>query len=84
MPDVLVGTVNALQGLERAAVVALHPMAGYRSVEPFALDAGRMCVTLTRHRAHLTILTDPATAALLDTARGDEQAARARAVLDEL
>lgn len=84
MPDVLVGTVNALQGLERAAVVALHPMAGYRSVEPFALDAGRMCVTLTRHRAHLTILTDPATAALLDTARGDEQAAQARAVLDEL
>ncbi|GAB1813089.1 hypothetical protein MUNTM_21270 [Mycobacterium sp. MUNTM1] len=29
MPDVLVGTVNALQGLERPAVVALYPMAGY-------------------------------------------------------
>ena len=68
MPDVLVGTVNALQGLERPAVVALHPMAGYRSAESFALDAGRMCVTLSRHRAHLTILTDPATAPLLDPA----------------
>ena len=43
MPDVLVGTVNALQGLDRPAVVALHPMAGYRSAESFALDAGRMC-----------------------------------------
>jgi hypothetical protein len=56
-PGVLVGTVNALQGLERPAVVALHPMAGYRAAESFALDAGHMCVTLTRHRAHLTILT---------------------------
>lgn len=83
MPDVLVGTVNALQGLERPAVVGLHPMAGYRSAEPFALDAGRMCVTLSRHRAHLTILTDPATAPLLDAA-DDPQAAQARAVLAAL
>jgi hypothetical protein len=70
--------------LERPAVVALHPMAGYRSAEPFALDAGRMCVTLTRHRAHLTILTDPATAPLLDAARDDPQAAHANAVLAAL
>ncbi|OBG14480.1 MULTISPECIES: AAA family ATPase [Mycobacterium avium complex (MAC)] len=81
MPDVLVGTVNALQGLERPAVVALHPMAGYRNAESFALDAGRMCVTLSRHRAHLTILTDPATAPVLDAAADDPQAAHARAVL---
>ncbi len=84
MPDVLVGTVNALQGLERPAVVALHPMAGYRSAETFALDAGRMCVTLSRHRAHLTILTDPATAPLLDAADDEPQAAQARAVLAAL
>lgn len=84
MPDVLVGTVNALQGLERPAVVALHPMAGYRSAESFALDAGRMCVTLSRHRAHLTILTDPASAPVLDAAAADPQAAHARAVLAAL
>ncbi len=84
MPDVLVGTVNALQGLERPAVVALHPMAGYRSPESFALDAGRMCVTLSRHRAHLTILTDPKTAPLLDAASDDAQIAHARAVLAAL
>ena len=80
----LVGTVNGLQGLERPAVVALHPMAGYRSAESFALDAGRMCVTLSRHRAHLTILTDPATAPLLDAAADDPQAEQARAVLAAL
>lgn len=85
MPDVLVGTVNALQGLERPAVVALHPMAGYRRAESFALDAGRMCVTLSRHRAHLTILTDPATEPLLDAAAADDpQAVQARAVLAAL
>lgn len=83
VPGVLIGTVNALQGLERTAVVALHPMAGYRSAESFALDAGRMCVTLTRHRAHLTILTDPATASLL-TASDDPQAPAALAVLNDL
>lgn len=84
MPDVLVGTVNALQGLERPAVVALHPMAGYRSAEAFALDAGRMCVTLSRHRAHLTVLTDPATVPLLDAATNDPQAVQAREVLAAL
>ena len=84
LPDVLVGTVNALQGLERAAVVALHPMAGYRSAESFALDAGRMCVTLSRHRAHLTVITDPATAPLLDAVSADPQAEHARAVLAAL
>ena len=64
-PDVLVGTANTLQGLERAAVVVLHPLAGYRTVEPFALDAGRACVMLSRHRAHATVVTDTATPAVL-------------------
>jgi hypothetical protein len=37
-------------------VVALHPMAGYRSAEPFALDAGRMCVTVgSQIRCHRLI-----------------------------
>lgn len=84
LPEILVGTANGLQGLERAAVVALHPMAGYRSAEAFALDAGRMCVTLSRHRAHLTILTDPATAPLLAAVTSDPQVAQAREVLASL
>ena len=64
-PDVLVGTANALQGLERAAVVVLHPLAGYRTAEPFTLDPGRACVMLSRHRAHMSVVIDDASAEVL-------------------
>ncbi|WP_308194041.1 AAA domain-containing protein [Mycolicibacterium neoaurum] len=84
LPGVLVGTVNRLQGLERPAVVALHPMCGYRRAESFALDAGRMCVTLSRHRAHLSILTDTVTIAVLDAAAEDDRAGQGRAMLAAL
>jgi hypothetical protein len=60
-PEVLVGTANQLQGLERHAVVALHPLAGYRDAEAesgFTADTGRACVMLSRHRAHLTVVID--------------------------
>jgi hypothetical protein len=59
MPDVLTGTANQMQGLERPAVVTLHPLAGYREPGGFSADPGRACVMLTRHRAHLTVITDP-------------------------
>lgn len=71
-PDVLIGTANSLQGLERAAVIALHPLAGYRDPTDFGCDLGRACVMLSRHRAHLTVVTDPATAQTLDTATTPE------------
>lgn len=57
-PGLLIGTANQLQGLERRAVVALHPLAGQCEASPFALDLGRMCVLLTRHRAHLSLILD--------------------------
>jgi len=44
VPDVLVGTANQLQGLERHAVVAMHPLAGYRDASAFTADRGRACV----------------------------------------
>ena len=64
-PDVLVGTANSLQGLERAAVVMLHPLAGYRTAETVSLDPGRACVMLSRHRAHMSVVIDDASAAVL-------------------
>lgn len=67
-PAVLVGTANAVQGMERPAAVALHPLAGYRDANAFGTDPGRACVMLSRHRAHLTVVTDTATAAVLDHA----------------
>lgn len=67
LPGLLVGTANQLQGLERAAVVALHPLAGYRDPSGFATDMGRACVMLSRHRAHLTVITDTASLDVLHT-----------------
>jgi len=66
-PDVLVGTANQLQGLERSAVVVLHPLAGYRDISTFAADTGRTCVMLSRHRTHLTVILDATTPQVLAT-----------------
>lgn len=65
LPGVLIGTANQLQGLERHAVVALHPLAGYREASGFAANPGRACVMLSRHRAHLALVYDDATPAML-------------------
>jgi hypothetical protein len=55
-----VGTANQLQGQEYPAVVALHPMAGYRdSGSDFATQPGRACVAFSRHRSHMTVIIDP-------------------------
>lgn len=65
VPGVLIGTANQAQGLEREAVVVIHPLAGYREAPHFATDPGRLCVALSRHRAHATIVVDSNTEAVL-------------------
>jgi hypothetical protein len=52
-PGILIGTANQAQGLEREAVVVIHPLAGYRETPAFTV-----CVGLSRHRAHATIVVD--------------------------
>ena len=69
LPGVLIGTANQAQGTEREAVVVIHPLAGYREAPPFATDPGRLCVALSRHRAHATIVVDTNTDAVLRHAR---------------
>jgi hypothetical protein len=71
LPGVLTGTANQTQGLEREAVVVVHPLAGYREAPPFAADPGRLCVALSRHRAHATILVDTNTDAVLRHAQAE-------------
>jgi hypothetical protein len=58
LPGVLIGTANQAQGTEREAVVVIHPLAGYREAPAFAVDTGRLCVALSRHRAHATVIVD--------------------------
>lgn len=83
-PGVPLGTVNQAQGLEREAVVVVHPLAGYRDAPGFATDPGRLCVALSRHRAHLTVITDPATPAVLNRACAADPHDRAAAVQREV
>lgn len=71
LPQVLVGTANQAQGLEREAVVVLHPLAGYREAPSFATDPGRLCVALSRHRAHATVIVDPDTDVVLGHAQAE-------------
>lgn len=71
LPGVLIGTANQAQGTEREAVVVIHPLAGYRQAPPFATDPGRLCVALSRHRAHATIIVDTNTDAVLRHARSE-------------
>ena len=57
--------------LEREAVVVLHPLAGYREAPSFATDPGRLCVALSRHRAHATVIVDPETETVLRHAQAE-------------
>lgn len=61
----LIGTANQVQGLERHATVVVHPLTGYRTLPAFALATGRLCVSLSRHRSHTTVITDSHTPHLL-------------------
>jgi hypothetical protein len=70
-PGILIGTANQAQGLEREAVVVVHPLAGYREALVFATDPGRLCVALSRHRAHATIVVDVDTDTVLRHAQAD-------------
>ena len=50
-PDlVVVSTANKIQGREYDLVAVWHPLAGRRDATAFHLEAGRMCVMLSRHR----------------------------------
>lgn len=47
---VTVDTANRLQGREYDVTVILHPLSGRRDASAFHLEAGRLCVLISRHR----------------------------------
>ncbi|RJT30817.1 hypothetical protein D3227_29915 [Mesorhizobium waimense] len=47
---VFVETANRYQGIERAFMFVHHPLSGRADATAFHLDAGRLCVMLSRHR----------------------------------
>jgi len=48
--DVFVETADRFQGLERPIMLVYHPLSGRADADQFHLDAGRLCVALSRHR----------------------------------
>jgi hypothetical protein len=48
--SMVVSTANKVQGREYEVVLVWHPLAGRRDATAFHLEAGRMCVMLSRHR----------------------------------
>lgn len=64
-PDTLtVSTANKIQGREYDISFVWHPLAGRRDATAFHLEAGRMCVMLSRHR-HACIVVGRAGASRL-------------------
>ncbi len=50
MAEVFVETANRFQGIERPFMFVHHPLSGRADATAFHLDAGRLCVMLSRHR----------------------------------
>ncbi|MBE9112117.1 ATP-binding protein [Nodosilinea sp. LEGE 07298] len=48
--QVVVDTANKLQGRTFEVMVAWHPLAGQMEADAFHVEAGRLCVMMTRHR----------------------------------
>ena len=50
-------TPEVWQGLQRPMMIVKHPLSGLRNASHFALDPGRLCVMLSRHRLGCIIIT---------------------------
>jgi hypothetical protein len=57
LDGVLVETADRFQGLERAVMIAHHPLSGRLDADVFHLDPGRWCVMLSRHRVAAFVVT---------------------------
>jgi hypothetical protein len=49
LSDVFVETSDRFQGLERPLMIVHHPLSGRADASAFHLDAGRLCVMMSRH-----------------------------------
>jgi len=66
-PDSLVvSTANKVQGREYEVVLVWHPLAGRRDATAFHLEAGRMCVMVSRHRQACIVVGRAGATRLLD------------------
>lgn len=52
-----VDTAERWQGLERAVMIAVHPLSGVSEPSAFDLATGRLCVMASRHRCGLVVVS---------------------------
>jgi AAA domain len=64
---IVVDTANRLQGREYDVTVVLHPLSGRRDATAFHLEAGRLCVLVSRHRHACIVVARAGVRDLLDT-----------------
>ena len=70
LAGVFVETANRWQGLERDVVIGLHPLSGQTTPTGFAMDAGRLCVMVSRHRVAAMLVGRPGLAAAAAAGQG--------------
>lgn len=75
LAGVTVDTAERLQGLEFACAVMLDPMAGLRETAEHNADNGRLCVMLSRARAHTSFISTEAVIPILSLNIDDPAAA---------
>lgn len=63
---VTVDTANRLQGREYDLTIVLHPLSGRQDATAFHLEAGRLCVLISRHRHACVVVARAGIADLLD------------------
>jgi hypothetical protein len=57
LADAFVETADRFQGLERPVMIVYHPLSGRADASEFHLDAGRLCVMLSRHCVATFVVT---------------------------
>jgi hypothetical protein len=55
--EIRVDTPERWQGLERPAMIVVHPLSGAVDPSAFDLETGRLCVMASRHQAGLVVLS---------------------------
>jgi len=66
LSGVIVDTANRLQGREFDVTIVAHPLSGRRDATAFHLEAGRLCVLLSRHRHACIVVARAGIPELLD------------------
>jgi hypothetical protein len=72
MRGITIDTANRLQGHEASISLILHPLSGRMDASAFHLEAGRLCVLMSRHRQSCIVVARARIANILDTHPGDE------------